>query len=68
MDVDVLFVHLYGFGLYHLILVHPSHSVVSFFTDVYANQLEGTIPSELAKLPNLKYLDVHDNNLVGTCR
>lgn len=34
--------------------------------DLYANQLEGRIPSELATLPKLRKLDLHDNNLVGT--
>ncbi len=33
---------------------------------MYANQFEGTIPKELAKIPNLRYLDLHDNNFVGT--
>ena len=43
----------------------PIHSLISEVIDLYANQLGGRIPSELATLPKLRKLDLHDNNLVG---
>ena len=51
---------------FFIFLLHLSNTKYKEVIDLYANQLEGRIPSELALLPKLWKLDLHDNNLIGT--